>query len=220
MRALILINGEVRDYEGLQRLLRPDDLLVAADGGARHALALGIAPHILVGDLDSTAPETVDALRAQGTAVERHPMAKEQTDLELAIERALREGADELLLVGATGGRLDQTLANLLILAQREWGVPVRLVEEEQVATLLRGPGALRVTDAAGSTLSVIPLSAEVTGITYRGLEYPLEGATLGFGSTRGISNVVVDADASVSVESGLLLVIVGLDAALETTRG
>jgi thiamine pyrophosphokinase len=215
MRALILINGELRDPELLRRLFRPGDLLVAADGGARHALAIGLAPHLLVGDLDSIDPATVDALRAQGTQVERHPVAKDQTDLELAIERALREGADEVLLLGATGGRLDQTLANLLVLAQRDWGVPLRLVEEEQVATLLRGPGALRVADAAGSTLSVIPLSAEVTGITYQGLEYPLEGATLAFGSTRGISNVVCAAEASVTVESGLLLVIVGLDAAL-----
>ena len=210
VRALIFINGEVRDYAPLQSLVHPGDLLIAADGGARHALALGHVPHILVGDLDSVQPETVEALRAQGTLIERHPVAKDQTDLELAIERAVHEGAHEVYLLGATGGRLDQTLANLLILAQRDWGVPVQLVEGEQSAMLLRGPAALEVAAAPGSTLSVIPLSPQVTGIRYRGLEYPLENATLEFGSTRGISNVVRLSPASVEIESGLLLVVVG----------
>lgn len=211
MRTLILINGEIRDYAPLRRLLLPGDHVIAADGGARHALALERVPDVIVGDLDSVDPATLDHFRAQGALVEKHPAAKDQTDLELAIERAIRDGAEEVLLVGATGGRLDQTLANLLILAQRDWGVPVRLIDGDQIAALLRGPDTLTVGAQPGSTLSVIPLSPRVTGICYRGLEYLLDGATLEFGSTRGISNVVAAGDARISIESGLLLVIVTL---------
>lgn len=210
VRAIIFINGVIAEYGPLRDVVRADDLLIAADGGARHALALGHTPHILVGDLDSVEAETVELLRARGTTIERHPAAKDQTDLELAIERAVREGAEEVILLGATGGRLDQTLANLLILAQRDWGIPVQLLEGDQSAMLLRGPATLAVEGVPGSTLSVIPLSPQVTGIRYTGLEYPLENATLELGSTRGISNVLRSASATVQIDSGLLLVVVG----------
>ena len=115
---------------------------------------------------------------------------------------------DLILLYEALGGRLDQTLANLLIVAQRDWPVPVRVVEGEQVAEVLRGPGSLALHGPAGGTVSAIPLSAAVTGITYTGLEYPLHDATLRFGSTRGVSNVLATSPASIRIDSGILLVI------------
>jgi thiamine pyrophosphokinase len=184
------------------------DHVIAADGGARHALALGLRPHVVVGDLDSLEPELVEQLVAGGTQIERHPAGKNATDLELAIERAIRDGAQEIVLVGALGGRLDQTLANVLILAQREWPAAISLVEEDQVATLLRGGETLTLTAAVGATVSLLPLSAQVTGITYQGLLYPLTDATLTLGSTRGISNVVAEQPATVQIASGLALVV------------
>jgi thiamine pyrophosphokinase len=161
-----------------------------------------------VGDLDSLEPELVDQLVAAGTKVERHPVSKDATDLELAIERAIRDGAQEIMLVGALGGRLDQALANVLILAQREWPAAISLVEEDQVATLLRGGETLTLTAAVGATVSLLPLSAQVTGISYQGLLYPLTDATLMLGSTRGISNVVAEQPATVQIATGLALVV------------
>ena len=130
MRTIIFVNGIISDYSSLNRWLQADDHLICADGGVRHCLAMGLQPSVIVGDLDSAPSEVVEDLVAQGVLIERHPPAKNQTDLELAIERALQDGADEILLLGALGGRLDQTLANLLILAQRDWPVPLRLAEE------------------------------------------------------------------------------------------
>lgn len=208
MRAVIFVNGEVRDYPALARWLRPGDHLIGADGGTRHILALNLVPDAVVGDLDSLEPETLAQLMAQGVDVERYPVAKDQTDLELAIERGLRAGASEILLLGALGGRLDQTLANLLILAQRNWPVPLRLAEDNQLAQVLRSGETLTLSAAPGSTVSAIPLSAVVTGITYVGLEYPLQDATLGIGSTRGISNVVASSPATVTIKEGVLLVV------------
>lgn len=211
MRAIVFINGEVRDYEAIRLLVRDDDLLIAADGGVRHILAIGRAPNLLVGDLDSVDAATVESLRASGVVVEQHPRAKDETDLELAIVRALREGAGEVILVGVAGGRLDQTLANILILAQREWPVPLWLVEGGQRATLLRGPCRMSLFGRPGDTVSAIPLSATVTGITYTGLAYPLVDAALSLGSTRGISNELAGTTAEVAIESGLLLVVADL---------
>jgi thiamine pyrophosphokinase len=208
MRAVIFVNGEVNDYAALARWLRPDDYRIGADGGTHHILALGLRPDVIVGDLDSVGAQVVAELEAAGVAVERHPIAKDQTDLEIAIERALRDGADEVLLVAALGGRLDQTLANLLILGQRDWPVPVRLAEGNEVAEILHGGEELQILTPPGSIVSAIPLSATVTGITYTGLQYPLENATLALGSTRGISNAVATSPATIAIDGGILLVI------------
>lgn len=208
MRGVIFVNGRVDDYAALARRLRADDLLVGADGGTRHILAIGLRPHLVVGDLDSLPSSTVQELTAQGVAIERHPVRKDQTDLELAIECALRRGVDAILMVGGMGGRLDQTVANLLILVQRAWPVPLSIAEGDQEATVLRGPGQLTLHGRVGATVSAIPLSAEVSGITYAGLEYPLEDATLALGSTRGVSNALAGPTATITVAAGLLLVV------------
>ncbi len=124
MRAVIFVNGVVDDYARLAAWLRADDYLIGADGGTMHCLALGRRPDVVVGDLDSLSGGVVAELRAAGVEIEEHPVAKDKTDLDLAIDRAIRDGADAVLLVGALGGRLDQTLSNLLLLARREWPVP------------------------------------------------------------------------------------------------
>ncbi len=211
MRAVIFVNGEIDDYAVLAKWLRPNDYLIGADGGTAHCLALDCSPSLVVGDLDSLAPEQVARLEAEGTHFERHPPAKNETDLELAIERAIHDGAAEILILGALGGRLDQTLANLLILVQRVWPVSIRVADGSQVACVVRGGETLVLEAGAGATVSMIPLSAQVTGITYHGMEYPLHNATLALGSTRGISNVVVETPATVQIAGGILLVVQSL---------
>ena len=208
MRAVIFVNGDLTDPARLRHWVREGDYLVAADGGARHCLAMGLLPQVVVGDLASLAPHLVDELAAQGVTLERHRPDKNQTDLELAIERAIRDGATEVVLLGALGGRLDQSLANVLLLAQREWPAALHLVDAVETAMLLRGGEELVLSAAPGATVSLLPLSAEVTGITYTGLRYPLENATLTLGSTRGVSNEVVSVPATVRIASGLALVI------------
>ena len=214
MRSILFVNGRIDDLSVLRNLVRDDDYLVAADAGALHCLALDRRPHVVVGDLDSLAPAIVQELAAQGTIFERHPSAKDQTDLELAIERAIADGADEILLVGASGGRLDQALGNLLLLAQREWKATLKVLDGNQIAQLLRGGQQLTFHDQIGATLSILPLSAVVTGITYQGMAYPLNNAALQLGSTRGISNQIIASPASVTIESGVLVVVWGISTA------
>lgn len=208
MRTIIFINGVVSDYETLAALLCEDDHLICADGGTTHCLHIDRLPHVVVGDLDSMDEALLQRLKRQGVQIEEHPPAKNETDLELALDRALRDGASEIIMVGALGGRLDQSLANLLILGQREWPVPIRVVDGHQTAQVLRGGEALTLHGTVGSTVSAIPLSDTVTGITYTGMRYPLVDHTLRMGSTRGISNELSAATATVRIESGLLMIV------------
>lgn len=208
MRAIVFINGLVEDYDQLHHWLRPDDYWVAADGGVNHCLALGRQPDALVGDLDSVDASVVHRLAQAGVQIVRHPVVKDQTDLELALEFALNTGANELLLMGAMGGRLDQMLANVLMLAQRPWPVPLQLVEGRQLVQLIPPNQTITLVAQVGDTVSAIPLSDQVTGITYSGLRYPLNNHTLYFGSTQGISNEVSESPATVRIATGHLLVI------------
>lgn len=217
MRAILFVNGILDEPRTFAARIAADDLLIAVDGGARHLLAMGRLPGLLVGDLDSVEPALVEAWARDGVLIQRHPEMKDQTDLELAIECALSAGAAEIWLAGALGGRMDHTLANLLILAQREWPVPLYIVDGMQVARLLRGPADAWINGAPGDLLSAIPLSERVTGISYEGLAYPLTDATLALGSTRGVSNVFVEGRARVRLGSGLVLVIT---TALQEGRG
>jgi thiamine pyrophosphokinase len=207
MRAIIFVNGTIENYGWVHTLLRGDDFIIGADGGTRHALIAGRIPDVVVGDMDSLPPHLLAEMERLGVPLERHPVHKDATDLELAIQRAVKEGASEVLLLGAVGSRLDQTLANLLISAQA-WPIPVTLVNDEQRAQALRSGECMTITASVGKTVSAIPLSPDVKGITYQGLAYPLQDATLRLGSTRGISNVVAEESATICVGEGVLLIV------------
>ena len=207
-RVLIIANGEL-DSETAQRLLTHSvDWLVAVDGGANHCRALGLVPQLIVGDLDSLTPETLAHFTQAGIPFERHPARKDETDLELALLGAVRQGAEHIVLAGALGGRLDMTVANVLLLMRPELRqVRVELWERLSTARLLRPPSD-EVHGQPGDTLSLIPLQGDVEGLTTAGLAYPLQDETLFFSQARGLSNVFTEPLARIQLRAGVLLVI------------
>ena len=210
IHAAVVPNGLGRLAGDALASVRAAGLVIAADGGARRLLDLGIAPHYLVGDLDSLSQETVARLTSAGCQVQRHPAAKDATDTELAIELALDRGATHIDLVGATGGaRLDHSLANVLLLAA-DWpaGVRLRLVEAAATARVVRAGQSVDVPGAVGDIVALLPLAGRASGITTRGLQYALADEDLAFGRARGVSNVMTAPVASISLATGLLLVI------------
>lgn len=208
-RIVIFANGVLTEPDRLLRRLRPDDRIFCADGGTVHALALGLTPQAIIGDLDSLAPDLVTGMEAAGVSIYRHPVRKDQTDLELAFQVALAEQPAEILLVTALGGRLDQMLANILLLTRPEYA-PVRLtlVDGLQTVTVLRPYQATTLTGQPGDTLSLVPLTPAVEQVTLTGVEWPLAEATLTFGSTWSISNVLASSDASLQIGQGMLLIV------------
>jgi thiamine pyrophosphokinase len=208
MRAIIFANGEFPDPQSTRGLLRPDDLIIAADGGTRHALAAGVIPHVIVGDLDSLAPDEQARVEAAGARVIRFSPRKDETDLELALLHAVHEGATVIVILAALGGRLDQTIANLLLLALPELrGLDVRIVEGTQTAFLVQDERLIE--GRPGDTVSLIPLGGDAVDVTTEGLEWPLHEDTLRFGPARGVSNVLAAERARVRVRRGLLLCVV-----------
>jgi thiamine pyrophosphokinase len=207
-RAVIFANGLVSDLDAARAALRPADRLIAADGGQRYFRRLGLTPHVVIGDLDSLEPAEVERLHRAGVRLERFPARKSETDLELALRLAVTEGAQDVVVFGALGGRWDQTLANLLLLAHPDFrAARLRLLDGPQQIYLVQGRTAIE--GRPGDTVSLIPLYGDAAGVTTAGLEYPLDRGALPFGSTLGISNVLLAAHAEVEVEHGLVVCVV-----------
>ncbi len=208
-RIIIVANGASPTATDMARWRRPDDCIIAADGGAHHALSLGFTPQIVVGDMDSLDDETCNQLARQGCCFILYPVEKNETDLELALLFAVDEGATEIVLLGALGGRLDQLLANVLLLTLPELaGVSVKLVDDGQEAFVVRSGTEAIVEGLVGDTLSLIPLANDANGVYTQGLKWPLSGDTLFLGPARGVSNVIASLPVRISLEKGLLLVV------------
>ena len=220
MDALILADGAVASRSRLDLAWPGWDagvgMVVAADGGARHAATLGVAIDLWVGDGDSLGEPDLAALEAAGVPVERSRPDKDESDTELAILAAIRLGASGVVVVGALGGpRIDHALANLGLLALPELdGRPATILDVAARIGLVRAPGAdgrpvtRRLAGRIGDIVSLLPLGPGVEGVTTEGLAYPLSDEPLSIGHTRGLSNVRVASEASVAVRSGLLLVV------------
>lgn len=208
MRAVIVANGPTVDCGQLKAMIRDGDLLVVADGGLAHVLALGLRPAGVFGDFDSaTARDLADAER-RGWSLTRVPREKDETDTELALNWALGRGASEIVLVGVTGGRLDHTLANVMTLVPLAVaGIPAVIVDGRHEVRAMVG-GNLTLTGDPGVYLSLVPITPEVTGVTIAGAKYPLRDATLLIGKTLAVSNEFLDTNVSISVAGGTLLVI------------
>ncbi|MGE5373586.1 MAG: thiamine diphosphokinase [Bacteroidota bacterium] len=206
-RIIIFANGELPDLSKVRSLLRTGDTLICADGGTRHALALGLRPDLIVGDLDSTDGDSLQKFRRDGVDIASYPRDKNETDLELAIQRAIAFAPKQILIVAALGGRLDQTLANITLLADpRLSQFDVRLDDGVEEVLLCRDQA--KVHGGSGDLVSLIPWQGAVSGIQTDGLKWPLQKETLYPDKTRGISNEMTGETASLSIESGLLLVV------------
>lgn len=219
--ALILADGAVPPRERLDAAWPGWDdriaLVVAADGGARHAAGLGVRVDRWVGDGDSIDPALLEALSAAGVAIRRVAADKDESDAELALLAALDDGADAVTILGALGGsRIDHALANVGLLGHPALdGRPARLYDERAARiSLLEAPdGAGRpvtreLRGRAGDLVSLIPAGVAASGVTTAGLRFPLDREPLILGRTRGVSNVRIGDVASVTLESGRLLVI------------
>ena len=185
------------------------DTVIAADGGALALERWGITPQLVVGDLDSLGFEKADELGRHGAKVIPFPAEKDQSDLELAMRYALETGADDIVLIGVFGGRLDHLLANAMLLADpayRRRGV--RAVHGRTQVRALYANERAAIESPVGTIVTLLPVRGDAVGVRTHGLRYALAVETLHFGRSRGLSNVVSSRPAWVSIDQGVLLLI------------
>jgi thiamine pyrophosphokinase len=219
MNALILADGEAADRAALDAAWPGWDdgvqLVIAADGGARHADRLGVELDLWIGDGDSLDAVGMATLVAGDVPMEHASPNKDESDTELAVRAAVDRGADGIVMVGALGGtRIDHALANIGLLAMPELvGRRVCLLDAGTRIRLIQAPSAggaavrLSLEGRPGDIVSLLPIGDGVMGVTTGGLAYPLADEPLPAGPARGLSNVRIDPNAFVEVKRGHLLV-------------
>jgi thiamine pyrophosphokinase len=204
--AVVITGGDPPDAAVVGRLPSPA-YVIAADSGLDHAAALGLPVDHAVGDFDSVSPAARAAAEAAGIPVEVHPAAKDATDLELALDTAVRTGAARIVVVGGSGGRLDHLLATAFLLAAPAYArLDVSAFLGAATVHVVRR--SLTMTGRPGELLTLLPLHGIATGVTTVGLRYPLAGEDLRPGSTRGVSNEFTETRADVRLTGGVLIAV------------
>ena len=210
MRIVIFAGGDAPGIELARGIIKEGDYIICLDRGLEYADKAGIVPSVILGDFDSVDREILEKYAACGIPIKDYPAKKDFTDMELGIELAIQKNANEVILLAAFGGRIDHTLGNIDNLMQlAKKGIKGAIYDEKQHLYVINEGRSFHYKK--GSTISLIPLSYEVRGITTKNLLYPLNGETLIKGYSRGLSNVFTEDMAAIDFKSGMLQVIVNI---------
>ncbi len=204
-KCVIVSGGTLEDEDFHRQIIKEAEIVICADGGARHVLRLGIIPDLVMGDLDTLREKEVKDLVSQHVEFIRYPRVKDYTDTHLCLLKALELGYQQIMMVGCLGGRFDHALANVMLLALpqvRE--VDLRICDPLQEIFLIK-PG-MTLTGQKGEIISLLPLSEVVTGIATSGLAYQVPYGKFEMGICNGISNVFSEEKAKITLAKGLLL--------------
>lgn len=207
MKAAILVNGTVLPDDETLHAIQSCDLIVCADGAAGWALTAGIKPDVLIGDMDSIDPALLVMVNNEPIEIFRLPEKKDDTDTQAAVDLAMERGADEFLITGALGGRLDHTLGNLMLL--------IRLVRRGKAAVLsderqmvLAACSEIILHGKPGRLVSIVPFGDGLFIEKTEGLAYPIHHRSIPCDITLGISNVFTSAEARISITGGTAIII------------
>lgn len=207
MTVIIFANGILEEINWVRPFLLEASLVIAANGGSGHLWRLGHAPDVVIGDLDSLSQSIRTWLEVARVEFHEYAADKDETDLELALQYAVEQSQEKILIFAAAGGRLDQTLANIQLLAHPDlMNRRVELVTAKERAWLVHSE--TEIHGQVGDLVSLLPLGGEVELIRTVGLQWPLINEVLVFGPARGISNKMTTNSAFVSLASGKLLCI------------
>ena len=204
MRALIVLGGDAPERMLLLSCAGYADVKIAADRGLEAFDAAGVAPDLLVGDMDSVDPQALARVQSR-TQVQRLPAHKDDTDGVHALDEATARGADRITILGALGGRMDHAMANLMLLVRaHRKGAYAEILDEHM--RIVRIDGEIELTGAKGDTFSLLPLG-RADGVTLEGCEYhSQEPLSFESGYPIGVSKVVTEDEEKITVESGDLL--------------
>lgn len=197
-RAVLFLNGEIKDFSKIKKIINNNDLLIGVDGGTKHILKLGLKPDFIIGDLDSYTPKN------KSIPVIKYPIDKDFTDSELAIKFVIEKKYDEIIIFAFAGDRLDHMISNLLVFASLPANIMIYTDNQEFYFV----KNKLEITGQKNDLISLIPLFSDCQNVTTSNLKFPLNDETMAIKEGRGISNVMLSTKATVSLKSGTLLLI------------
>ncbi len=214
-RAVIFVNGNLSDIGRAKKFITKKDYLIAADGGVKHILKLGLIPDVVIGDLDSTPPTLIKKIKQmrkglinQTSTLITYPTKKDKTDFELAINLVLEKKYQVIIIFGIFGDRIDHFLANIFLIAKIQMenqSTKIKIIEGKKEIFIVNKK--IIIEGQVRDEISIIPVSEKLEGISTKGLQYELKGGKLIFGSTRGVSNVMNKNSATITLSKGLAIV-------------
>lgn len=211
MQGLIISNGSINDYEKLIKIFEVSDYVVCADGGIRYLRKINKTPNIILGDFDSVSKEDLEYIKSKNIETHKFPPIKDKTDTELALDYLIDIGCMEIYLFGATGSRMDHTLANIFLLnILLEKGIRGIIVDDKNEIYI--EDDFLELRRSKDSFISIIPIDQEGIRISISGFFYNLEDVLIPFGSTHGISNEIVEDKCSIKIHKGKAIIIQSID--------
>lgn len=206
MKCLIVSGGVSPRKADLLKYIKDADMTIAVDGAADVFDKYALSPHTIIGDIDTANPASVSRLESGGSSIIKLQKAKNETDTEAAMNHALQAGADDIVVLGATGRRMDHTLANIALLVRaRRAGVRCRMIDNYN--EMWAATGEHSFTGRVGQTVSIHPLTADLI-VNAKNLEYPLDNLALRTDSSRGISNIIKKNPVHLSILGGDALIV------------
>ena len=211
-KACIVTGGTLsEDFFAVYRKEHPDELLIVVDGALEKTHHLGLMPDYIVGDFDTVNQSLLKYY--DESIILRHPPEKDQTDTELAIETALAAQCTELVFFGATGSRLDHSLANIFLLQSLlKQQISAEIINENNRLYLKNQSFILQRNKTCGDFVSLLPLTETVEEVTLTGFKYPVQNLTFYRERTLGVSNEITEEEASVEFSKGIFIVVESRD--------
>ena len=207
LREVIVLAGGERVVTPLSGPLPPADTVIAADSGLASAATLGLKVDLVVGDLDSVDRDDLARAEALGTRIDRHREDKDRTDLAIALDTVCEQGPALVTVIGGHGGRLDHLLANVALLAAPQYAqLRIRALLGSAQLHVVRDEVTLE--GEPHELVSLLAVHGEARGVTTHGLRFPLHGAALHPGSSRGVSNRFSRQHAHISLDDGVLVAV------------
>ena len=210
MKRCVIITGGTLDLDFAGNFMKRKafDRVIAVDGGLKQAEDLGLVPDLIVGDFDTVDPEVLKRFRSREHIMwDVHRPEKDETDTELALQKAMALGCGEIVVLGATGGRADHMMGNVQLLYQcLQKGIFACLLDPQNKIYLLDGAREYHKCDLWGKYISFLPLTERVQGITLKGFKYPLQDQDIEIGTSLCISNELTEETARIDLKDGVLI--------------
>lgn len=211
MNIAIVSGGKAPSEELIRGYLEKVDYIIAADKGSECLYNYGIIPNLLVGDFDSANKDILNKIKEQVSEILEFPPEKDYTDTEIAIIEAIKRGAKNIYLFGATGSRIDHMLGNIgLLLTTKKKGVYLELIDDNNRIYL--GNTGMKIFGKYGENIGFHALSDTVKNLKISGAKYNLDGYNMGLLDPRAICNEFIDTPIEISYDEGQLLILHSID--------